>query len=322
MKLRTDPVAGLAELVEATRRVDERAVELERRSFALVAEATRPAGLNSQNIVRALEHEHPATRAVSIQPMSSNRKLAPCTEVHVVDSRGNPRIRPTPVGPYCASTYVSIAATCPASCPFRDNGCYAQSGASHLTMGALDRAGRRARALEVTLAEAVALNDLWPRGVPQDGHRGGRDLRLHVGGDVSCTAGARALGEAVARLQARGLGECWTYTHRWREIPREAWGPISVLASCETPAEVRQAIEAGYAAALTVERFPGRRAFPIGPGLKAIPCPFEGGGSTTCVKCRLCFDDARLRQAGRAIAFAVHGKDSEAARGRLRVLNP
>lgn len=270
---------------------------------------------------RDLFHDHPAELAVSIQERSSNRKLAPCDLVHVRDSMGNPRIRPTPTGPYCASTYVSIAATCPTSCTFRDNGCYAQAGASHLTMGALDRAGRRTTGLDVTLAEAAKLDSLWPGGVPQDGHRGGRDLRLHVGGDTSCKTGARALAESVARLQARGLGAAWSYTHAWRTIPRAAFGPISVLASCETPADAVEAMAMGYAPAVTVEEFPSRRAFRYARGLKAIPCPFERGGDTTCVRCRLCFDDKRLRQAGRAIAFATHGADAEQARTRLRVLN-
>jgi hypothetical protein len=311
------------DLVEASRRAVAQATELEARSVALVLESVRPTAQVEHRSVRAGAREHPALFAVSVQTASANRKLAPQRVVDVPDVRDptKSRTRFEPLGPYCASTYVSIAATCPHSCPFRDNGCYAQAGASHLTMGALDRAGRRTRGLEVSLAEAAKLDDLWRRGVPQDGHRGGRDLRLHVGGDVSCEAGTRAVARAVERLQARGLGATWTYTHRWREIPREAFGSIAVLASCETAQDVTEATALGYAAAVTVERFPGRRAFPIAPGVKAIPCPYEGGGTTTCVKCRLCFDDDRLRQSGRAIAFAVHGADSERAGGRLRVLN-
>ena len=235
---------------------------------------------------------------------------------------GKTRNRFVPTGPYCASSYTSIAATCPSACPFRDNGCFAQAGASHLTMGKLDRAGRRTTGLEVTLAEAAKLNRLWVRGVPQDGARGGRDLRLHVGGDTSCTRGAEALAGAVLRLRNRGLGDCWTYTHAWRTIPRNAFGSISVLASCETPADVELAADRGYVAAVTVDKFRTRKAFPVGSGIKAIPCPFEArGGKPTCVECRLCFDDAGLRRRDRAIAFAAHGSDKEAAKTRLRVLN-
>ena len=143
-------------------------------------------------------------------------------------------MRPVPDGPpFIVSTWVSISGTCPDVCTFKDNGCYAQAGATHLVMGRLDRASRGRTSLSITLEEAAAIDELFPGGVPQDGARGGRDMRLHVGGDVSCRKGAKALGEAVARFQKRGGGRCWTYTHRWREVPREAWGPISVLASVE-----------------------------------------------------------------------------------------
>lgn len=294
-----------------------KADEVLRRSAELVGVASRP--VRESTTIRPGHKLAPSASAFSIQAASANSKLAPQREVLAA----NGRTRYEPIGPYCASTYCSISATCPSVCPFKDNGCFAQAGASHLTMGKLDRAGRRTTGLEVSQAEAYGLERLWVRGVPQDGHRGGRDLRLHVGGDVSCEQGARALARAVEGLRARGLGAAWTYTHRWREIPRDAFGPISVLASCERPIEAHDALALGYAPAITVEAFPGRRAFDLGYGVKAIPCPFEalGKGRPTCVECRLCFDDARLRSSRRAIGFAVHGSQSEAAKGRLRVLN-
>lgn len=300
--------------------VDAEAGRRHRQSERMVEDARAPSDIERRTVTAGLT-EAPAYRAVSIQPTSSNRKLAPCTEVKVRDSRGTIRTRPTPTGPYVASTYTSIAATCPTSCTFRDNGCYAQAGQSHLVMGRLDQAGRRTTALEVSLAEAEKLDALWPNGVPQDGARGGRDLRLHVGGDVSCTAGAMALSHAVMRLRGRGLGESWTYTHRWREIPADAWSTIAALASVETPGEARRAGAGGYAPALTVDHFPSRRRFPIGGGWSAIPCPYESGRGVTCSTCRLCFDVRRLRESRLAIAFAVHGAASDAAKTRLRVLN-
>lgn len=315
--------------LKTIRRWDPR-VELERitaeadealaRSAELVVLAGRRDGKDrARRTITAGLKEAPAFRAVSIQPRSANPKLAPQNSVEARSGRN----RYEPAGPYCASTYTSIAATCPEVCPFRDNGCFAQAGASHLTMGDLDRAGRRTTALEVSLAEAGKLDALWVRGVPSEGHRGrGVDLRLHVGGDVSCERGARALADAVRRLQARGLGACWTYTHRWREIPRHAWGPIAVLASCETPGDALEASRRGYATAITVGAFPSRKRFYLGPGAgRAIPCPFEAGAGVTCVQCRLCFDDRRLHRHRLSIAFAVHGKDADKARRRLEVLN-
>jgi hypothetical protein len=252
----------------------------------------------------------------SIQLASANRKLNPIR----VEIAKSGRRRFVATGPFVASTYVSIASTCPDTCTFKNNGCYAQAGQSHLVMGELDRSGRSYAPLEVSRGEALALGALWPKGVPQDGARGGRDLRLHVGGDVSCRRGARALGDAVALLKARGLGTAWTYTHRWREIPRASWGPISVLASVETVEDAAVARDLGYAPAITVDRFRGRKAFALGDGIKAIPCPFEAGGSgPTCNTCRLCLD-RDLPRLGAAIAFAVHGAKADDARRRLPVL--
>lgn len=256
----------------------------------------------------------------SIQVQTANPKLRRVRVVPVPDERGKIWKRFVGVGPECVSTYVSIDATCPDSCTFKGNGCYAQAGQKHRTVGKLDRAGRRFSALEVSEGEAAALGALWQGGVPQNGRRGGPDLRLHVAGDVSCRRGARALGDAVAALQARGLGTAWTYTHRWREIPRGAWGPILVLASCETVADAREAQRRGYAPALTVEAFGSSRAWRVAPGLRAIPCPFEARGQKpTCVECRLCLDRDLLRM-GAAIVFAVHGSQAEAAKRRLRVV--
>jgi len=80
-----------------------------------------------------------------------------------------------------------------------------------------------------------------------------------VGGDVEGEAGARLLAEAADRWRARGGGEVWTYTHRWREVPVGGVGAIAVLASCEDAAQVLEARQLGYAAALVVGRHVSQR---------------------------------------------------------------
>lgn len=254
---------------------------------------------------------------VSVQRASANRKLAPQNQVVA----NNGRIRNEPSGPYVVSTYVSIAATCPDTCAFKDGGCYAEAGAAHLTLRGLDAGAQGWPSREVTLLEAREIDALWPTGVPQDGARGGRDMRLHVSGDAADQAGARALGDAAARWTARGGGRVWTYTHRWQTIARAAWGPISVLASCETVQQLENAHELGYAAALVVDCYPaGARPWSSGR-FRAIPCPAEAGnGRVTCSSCRLCMDDRRLRDRASVIAFALHGADADIARKRLPVL--
>lgn len=280
--------------------LDARASEIEARSTALVAE--------SRGLRRG------AWAPYSIQLQSSNSKLAP-QRVEIAKSK---RKRFVPIGPFVASTYSSISATCPRSCFFKDNGCFAQAGAHHLTMGRLDRASRGMDGLEVSLAEADALSKIWPRGVPQDGHRGGRDIRLHVGGDTSCTRGARALADAVQTLKDRGLGAAWTYTHRWRTIPRESWGPIRIFASVERSVDAIEAMRRGYSPALTRAEVFGSGTWKVAPDLAITPCPYEAHPSKpTCSKCRLCLDGA-LDRVGHGVAFFAHGRETDLVRIRLR----
>jgi len=254
-------------------------------------------------------------KVVAIQAKSSNRKLAP----QVQETAKSGRLRNVPVVPYVVSTYVSIEATCPDTCRCKNNGCYAQTGFTRTHMDKRELASRRMTSLEVTLKEAEQIDKLYVRGVPQDGARGGRDLRLHVAGDVSCERGARALASAASRWHDRGGGSVWTYTHRWREIPREAWGPISVLASVEHRSELWPAMRRGYAPAFVVPEFPnGAISFDL-EGLRMVPCPAEAG-VRTCAECRLCLDHD-LKERGTGIAFAYHGGNGvEEGKKRLRVL--
>jgi hypothetical protein len=244
---------------------------------------------------------------------SSSAKLAP---QHRVDRGPGKRPGILPAGPYCASTYVSISKTCPETCAFRDNGCYAQSGASRRIMLKLDRADVQPRHLAVHEHDAME-GAYGRRLVPQDGARGGRDLRLHVGGDARDQEAAAWLSNAAARWGLRGGGAVWTYTHRWREIPAGSWGEIAVWASCETTAQVREAHQRSYRAALVVAEHPSERMYKL-DGLKVLPCPYETR-KKTCVECRLCLDapiDPRV-----VIGFAVHGGGEKKARRRLAVLS-
>lgn len=267
------------------------------------------------------ELEVPGDRfGVSIQSRSCDRKLSPVILERLEDGRR----RPVAQGPYCSSTYVSIEATCPDACRFKAEGCYVNAGAARWAMERLDAQARDLTPLEVSLTEADEIDRMYARSyIPQDGAKGGRDLRLHVGGEVSCTNGARALAAAARGWRNRQGGDVWTYTHKWREIPVTVWRGISVFASVETEAEALEADRHGYQVALTVAEFPrGPKAWQLGP-LNVIPCPFESGAPLTCVECRLCLrgDFNRTRRGIRsAIAFAVHGPEAEPTRKRLAVL--
>lgn len=253
---------------------------------------------------------------VSLQRSSANPKIVPVRKEITAQNR----IRFVASGARACTTYASIDHTCPKGCPYKGAGCYAEAGASHLTMGRLNKRAARFdwSALEISFAEAELIDRAWGNGVPQDGARGGRDLRLHVGGEVSCKLGATALGMSARKWVGRGGGSVWTFTHRWREIERDRWGSsIAVWASCETPADLAEAHQAGYAAAITVPSFPdGTKTFELGDH-RVLPCPAQTRGKT-CVECRLCLDrEPELRAAGTAIGFALHGAQASTARDRL-----
>lgn len=266
----------------------------------------------------------PKPAVATFQKIARNHKLVPVVAVKYRTRR--PNFEPADRDRNRASsTWVSMAATCPSTCFFygTGRGCYAGAGPD---AHRLDRAARRTAALDVIREEVRLIDAVFHRGVPQDGggkgRRGrGRDLRLHVAGDTSCTRGTRLLAAAARRwIEDRDGGAVWTYTHRWRRIPREAWGPINVLASVEQLHEIDEAAARGYAAAIVMHTVPvSRKVFrPPGSGFTLIPCPAQDYRKS-CVECRACLD-RDLLQRREAIVFATHGRDQEGVRARLTIL--
>lgn len=252
-------------------------------------------------LARPAKGRTPTAGAASLTEKTGNRKLAGSSTV--AGSRG----RPSKTGPFVATTNTAIAVTCSSACPLKGAGCYVQEGLTQWRATARDRAAAGHEPEDV-IAEEVRLIDAAFRSgpIPQDGARGGRDLRLHEGGDVGSLAGALMLATSAQRWRDRGGGGVWTYTHLWRDIPRTAWGSISVLASVETAQDIELAHAAGYPAAIVVETFPSDIAFSLpGSSARIIPCPAETRG-VTCATCRLCIERDLLGM-NAAIAFEAHG---------------
>ena len=279
---------------------------------------TSPRVASSKPTPKAPAPNAAVAAAVHLEPKSANAKLST-----VGYSAGLRRPHPKPLPPFTATTSVSIQATCPSSCVFkrqhpgRPGGCYADQGLSRIEMRRLDSAGLLFDVDEVTAEEARQIDAAFGGGpIPQDGARGGRDLRLHVAGDVSSARGARLLAGAASRWRERGGGSIWTYTHRHQGVPRRAWGPdISVLASVESPDQVEDAHRRGYrGVAIVVPKFADDKAYKL-PGTQVVvtPCVQETRG-VPCVDCRLCFDADRLNT---VIGFAVHGQHATIANEAL-----
>jgi hypothetical protein len=256
------------------------------------------------------------TGPAAFYPKSFNSKLSP---THVDKSRTarGEYLRALP--PFVSSTRVSFEATCPSSCAFKARGCYERAGFTGRFTRAMDDAAANGWTGDmVTALESSLIEQSFDGGqVPQDGARGGRDLRLHVGGDVASARGARMLGCAATRWRARGGGSVWSFTARWRTIGRAAWGKdISVLASVQSVGAAQAAAERGYSPAMVVKDLVTDRAFDAG-GIKLIPCPAETRGKT-CVQCRLCLDGKLPPSTG--VAFGMHGRDAVNFKTRLPVL--
>jgi hypothetical protein len=259
--------------------------------------------------------------AAAFQPKSRNRKISPVSLVERGDER---RLEPVAVGPYVCTTHVSMAATCPRSCPFFASGCYARAGAARRLIDQLDIAARQLRSREVIEQEAELIRRAFGGGpIPRDGGRdgtAGRDLRLHVAGDVRTPPEARILADAARKWVARGGGAVWTYTHRWATVPRSAWGPIRVLASIEDARDTERAHARGYDAAIVLPAFVQDTIFTLpATKIRVLPCPAQTR-KATCVECRACFGSLRERRL--VIGFRAHGPTAVSARRALPVIQP
>ena len=206
----------------------------------------------------------------------------------------------------CSTTSVSQA-TCPKSCAFLNEGCFTENHPQSIFTKLLNASEAKNVDL-IACYEAYAIDLLTGR----------FPLRLHVVGDLTTLRGVKRVAAAVARYRRRGDQVVWTYSHDWRKLPRDAWGEIEVLASCETEEDAEQAISEGYAPALVVEEFQTGVTYKLGNGLIGIPCPQETGRRQSCVKCQLCWHTESLRRKNMVILFHAHGSQKERVKNALR----
>lgn len=261
-------------------------------------------------------------RLVTLRGQSLNRKLAPQST-----NRFTTRAGWKPVAPFVMTTTVPIAQSCPETCAFfapAKNGirpCYVDASVfTRSGVRLLEQAAEGLTPEDIARAEAGALDRMYAKRIPQDGARGGRDLRLHVAGDCRTDEAARIVSDAVGRWKKRGGGTAWTYTHAWRTVKRASWGEgISVWASCESLEDVHKARARGYGAVLVVaDPHPkDGRARQVGD-LRILPCVAETHDDVTCASCRICLD-RDLHKLGIVVAFSSHGQHIEETKRRVRL---
>lgn len=203
-----------------------------------------------------------------------------------------------------AVTHVSKA-TCPTTCPFYQNGCYADYGHQRYTT---NRLNQQTDPIKASRQEATAIR--------AQAKRGALPLRLHVVGDFIPQT-AQEVADAARHYRAKSSQPVWGYTHRWSEIPARTFDGLAILASVETPEQAQQAYLQGYAPALVVERHPqDGRAYEQN-GLRMVPCPEQTRGRT-CNECRLCWDTERLRARRIVVLFALHGTGKKRAAAAIK----
>jgi hypothetical protein len=185
--------------------------------------------------------------------------------------------------------------SCPLDCPFRNRGCYAESGKIRMTWDRVSRgqaihnghdrwSGNGPSSLADTL-------DSLP--IPR-----GSMIRLGDAGDISFGQKwgiPESLDRAVRRLLERGV-DVIAYSHGrgtpyWVNASRENLPP--------------QDAEDGFRA--TVSTYATPEDIPDSPWI--VRCPAEYRDDVTCDSCRLC---ARFRR-NSTVAFTVHGTQSRRA---------
>jgi len=205
-----------------------------------------------------------------------------------------------------SATYAPIH-SCPGTCPFMDSGCYGQTSFCGMHLKKLNKAAEasgKTTPKAIALEEAAAIKKL----------KGDKPLRLHVVGDCKTSEAAEIVAKACDEYTNQSGEPVWTYTHAWKIIPREKWGGISVLASCESVDGAKEAIAEGYAASMI---YPEQFDKPFEKdGMKMIPCP-EMVRGVQCNKCKLCFNDSKLLDKKRVICFFPHSSGAKKVKAKV-----
>jgi hypothetical protein len=218
-----------------------------------------------------------------------------------------------------SGTYASQVSTCPSSCPLKpkldsqgkvleSKGCYANGSMVALHSSRLnqakDQSPREAQRQEVQAIQSLS---------------GNLDLRVHIVGDCVDDTHAKALSKAMSAHRQKKGKAAWTYTHNWRKIKASSWQGESVLASCDSLSQVKEANKLGYSAAVILDSFDSTKVY-TKDGIKLLPCLYQTKG-IQCVKCRLCLDSQKLSRLGLTIAFVPHGGGKSKARIALGMVS-
>ena len=208
-----------------------------------------------------------------------------------------------------SATYVSQD-SCWNGCPFKGHGCYAEHDLVQFTTNRVNResTANQLNALTLAINEANAIDSL----------SGQLPLRLHVVGDCQTDEIASIVSAAAMRYLSKHGHKVWSYTHVWRDVARESWKNVSILASCESTADALRAMANGYAAAVV---FPDAQSIPVKSAyMNVVHCPQQTGKTLNCTTCKLCWNADRLLATRTVIGFTAHGGGEAKATAILPIL--
>ncbi len=224
---------------------------------------------------------------------------------HLTASSDNAKTGPIPVS-------TSSAETCPSAaiCPFKGNGCYAESGplAIHWRLVTEGQRGLPWAQFLQTI-RALPAGQLW---------------RHNQAGDLwkPGTAMGRV---ALAQLTDANRGRRgFTYSHHKRTpatvqaFKAATAHGFTVNASCHSEREADAAIADGLRAVFVVPAEDQRTAWETAGGNRAIVCPAQRFEGMTCARCQLC----AARPSHVAIVFRAHGTRRKAAEQALAGVQP
>lgn len=206
--------------------------------------------------------------------------------IHLTLSSSNKKTGPIPVS-------TSSAATCPDACPFKKQGCYADSGPLALHWRKVTEQKRGLEFAEFLKAiKNLPKNQIW---------------RHNQAGDLAGINAEIDQDSLIALVKANQGKKGFTYTHkpmnaRNAELVRyanERGFTINLSANNLNHADELKSLNVGPVCVVVPSDAPQKGITPNGN--RWVSCPAENG-STSCAKCGLC-----QKQRGVIIAFHAHG---------------
>ncbi|VTU31969.1 hypothetical protein H4CHR_02915 [Variovorax sp. PBS-H4] len=233
--------------------------------------------------------KEPARKA----PRSPAAKPVPVT-YHFTRVSSNQKTGPIPVT-------TTSSNSCPPTCSFKSNGCYAEHGPLAIHWRQLD-AGKRGYSFDELIEDVLTIrrNALW---------------RHNQAGDLTPSAPGEIDGQLLTRLAIANKGKRgFTYTH-YQPTPHNRAAirtanlmGFTVNLSAETLEQADEYAEIGIAPVVVVLPADATKAVKTPAGRHVIVCPATTG-NTDCLNCGICQKQDRTAIVG----FPAHGSGAKRA---------